>query len=211
MPLYLPPPIFYHHPVTETDLHQSFESAYTQISHPRFLGMEAIGGEVPFYVFTYPAEHELAARADTVALSKRLGAAGHPVCDVDLFVLCYELLKEEVDMEDLYELEREGEREEFMETLQSLLDLSTTLIPAITQKLAACQPAAKVLFLRGVGQVFPFLRTHSVLHNLQAYVTDIPTVLFFPGTYTGTSLELFSRLKNDNYYRAFHLNDLRLH
>lgn len=197
--------------MSEYELQENFDKAFRQISHPRFLGMEAIGGEVPFYVFTYDASLELAARSSTEALARRMTQAGHPVCDIDLFALCHELLQQRVDLEDLYELEAEGDQPVFMETLQSLLDLPATLIPAIVEKLRdPAHPTPKVLFLRGVGQVYPFLRTHSLLHNLQAHVTDIPTVLFFPGTYTGTSLELFGRLKNDNYYRAFHLNNLNL-
>lgn len=173
--------------------------------------MEAIGGEVPFYVFSYDAELELTARRSTDALARRMNQAGHPVRDINLFDLCHELLKERIDLDDLYELEAEDDPVVFMETLQSLLDLPSTLIPAIVEKINdPVHPKPKVLFLRGVGQVYPFLRTHSLLHNLQAHVTDIPTVLFFPGTYTGTSLELFGRLKNDNYYRAFHLNNLNL-
>lgn len=197
--------------MSEYELQQNFEKAFRQISHPRFLGMEAIGGEVPFYVFSYDAEHELAARKSIAALARRMTQAGHPVREIDLFALCHELLQERIDLEDLYELEAEDDSVVFMETLQSLLDLSSTLVPAIVEKMNdPAHPTPKVLFLKGVGQVYPFLRTHSLLHNLQAHVTQIPTVLFFPGTYTGTSLELFGRLKNDNYYRAFHLNNLNL-
>ena len=201
-------------PVSEPEkqqLRQDFAKAYDQVAHPRFLAMEAIGGEVPFYVFTYPPAGELIARQEIKALAGRMLEKGKPTCTIDLFALCHELLAARVDLDDLAELEAEGDREEFLETLQSLLDLETTLVPAIKDRVAdAPNGRPQVVFLHGVGQVFPFLRTHSLLHNLQAHLTDLPTVLFFPGTYTGTSLELFSRLKNDNYYRAFHLNNLNL-
>jgi hypothetical protein len=49
-----------------------------------------------------------------------------------------------------------------------------------------------------------------VLNNLQSTAKDKPTVMFFPGTYThsletGSSLDLFGRLHDDKYYRAFNI------
>ena len=37
----------------------------------------------------------------------------------------------------------------------------------------------RVLFLTGVGLVFPYIRSHSVLENLQSVTRQTPTVLFF--------------------------------
>jgi len=67
-----------------------------------------------------------------------------------------------------------------------------------------------VLFLTGVGEVFPYIRTHTILNNLQSRAKDRPTVLFFPGKYTqssefGSTLDLFDRMHNDRYYRAFNI------
>ena len=62
-----------------------------------------------------------------------------------------------------------------------------------------------------VGEVFPFMRTHNVLNNLQTVVTDIPLVVFFPGEYEaslemGFNLRLFGKFSGP-YYRAFKLED----
>ena len=67
-----------------------------------------------------------------------------------------------------------------------------------------------ILFLTGVGEVFPYLRSHTILNNLQSVATEKPTVLFFPGEYRhtieeGSSLELFGLLRDDKYYRAFNI------
>jgi hypothetical protein len=67
-----------------------------------------------------------------------------------------------------------------------------------------------VMFITGVGEVFPYIRSHNVLNNLQSTATDQPTVLFFPGRYiqsleSGASLDLFGRLHDDRYYRAFNI------
>jgi len=49
-----------------------------------------------------------------------------------------------------------------------------------------------------------------VLNNLQKSAKEKPTVMFFPGEYrhsleSGASLELFGRLHDDKYYRAFNI------
>ena len=67
-----------------------------------------------------------------------------------------------------------------------------------------------VMFITGVGEVFPYIRSHNVLNNLQSTAKDKPTVMFFPGAYThsletGASLDLFGRLHDDKYYRAFNI------
>ena len=55
------------------------------------------------------------------------------------------------------------------------------------------------------GLVWPLLRTHSLLNNLQPVMGNTPLLLFYPGRYDGQSLRLFGKLKNNNYYRAFKL------
>jgi hypothetical protein len=79
------------------------------------------------------------------------------------------------------------------------------IAPAIRTKLA--EGDFDIFFLTGIGEVFPYIRSHNVLNNLQSVVTGRPMLMFFPGRYEqsdtlGSSLVLFGRLKDDQYYRA---------
>ena len=81
---------------------------------------------------------------------------------------------------------------------------------ALLRELLAIPEDYDVLFLCGIGEVFPYIRSHNVLNNLQSTAKDKPTVLFFPGEYRhslaqGASLELFGLLHDDKYYRAFNI------
>ena len=68
------------------------------------------------------------------------------------------------------------------------------------------QPADHdLVILSGVGTVWPLLRSHSLLNNLQPVMGETPLVMFYPGRYDGLSLRLFGKIKSDNYYRAFRL------
>ena len=51
------------------------------------------------------------------------------------------------------------------------------------------------------------MRSHNVLNNLQSVAANKPMLLFFPGRYEqsntlGSSLVLFGKLTDDQYYRA---------
>ena len=60
-----------------------------------------------------------------------------------------------------------------------------------------------VLMLTGVGDVFPFMRVHSLLEALQPHFSDIPILVMYPGTFDGSYVRLFDRLTPNPYYRAF--------
>ncbi len=73
------------------------------------------------------------------------------------------------------------------------------------------QPAEHDLILiSGIGSVWPVLRSHSLLNCLHSVVGRTPLVLFYPGTFDGTTLRLFGNIANATstpgakpYYRAF--------
>ena len=116
------------------------------------------------------------------------------------------MLQERGVWDRLLKLEAEQGKDAFIKPLQNMLDPATKLGPAIQAKIAGAP--YDVLFLTGIGEVFPYIRSHNVLNNLQTIAGGKPMLMFFPGEYkqsssSGSSLVLFGRLKDDNYYRAF--------
>jgi hypothetical protein len=141
-------------------------------------------------------------------LSKSLQQSGVRVLDINLYDLSIELLQNRGIWNQVLELGTTVSKEELKELLQGVLDPETHLIPAIAEKIERTE--FDVMFLSGVGEVFPYIRSHNVLNNLQSTAKEQPTVMFFPGAYThslesGASLDLFGRLHDDKYYRAFNL------
>lgn len=141
-------------------------------------------------------------------LVNRLGAVGVQTLEVNLYDLSIEILKEREIWGQIIDMEETVSKEQLKELLQGVLDPEAHLIPAIASKMAAAD--FDVLFLSGVGEVFPYIRSHNVLNNLQSTAKEKPTVMFFPGAYThslesGASLDLFQRLHDDKYYRAFNI------
>ena len=129
------------------------------------------------------------------------------VIEINLYDLCLEYLQKNDLFEQLCEIEQDTEKGYFLESLQSILDIESILIPEIEQIIASVNKI-DVLFLTGVGEVFPYIRTHNILNNLQRVAKAFPTLLFFPGEYEqslekGASLRLFGKLPDDKYYRAY--------
>ena len=129
--------------------------------------------------------------------------------EINLYDLCVEILKRRNLWDRILEMEPGIEKDQLKELLQGPLDPERHLIPAIAEKMQAAE--FRVMFITGVGEVYPWIRSHTVLNNLQSTAKDQPTLMFFPGTYTqslekGASLDLFGRLHDDKYYRAFDID-----
>lgn len=182
------------------------EHLYKVLTSQRFLNKQGLGNEVPFFICPYPASEELSMQEDRQDLIKRLHNAGVTVLDLNLYDLSLALLEERGILPEILEIEPDTNKSELRELLQGVLDVHEHLIPKIAEAINS-QPH-DVIFLSGVGEVYPYVRSHNVLNNLQSTAKDRPTVLFFPGRYThaaatGGSLDLFGLLHDDKYYRAF--------
>jgi len=184
------------------------EHLFKVVTSQRFLTKQGLGNEVPFFICPYPAEEGLSMVDDRLDLVTRITHTGIAVLDLSLYDLSLGILEERGILKQILEIEQESDKGEIRELLQSVLDPEANLIPKIGDAIEAAPHDG--IFLSGVGEVYPYIRSHSVLNNLQSTAKDKPTVLFFPGSYThalatGASLDLFGRLHDDKYYRAFNI------
>jgi hypothetical protein len=197
------------HDLENKPLHDRFTHLLKTISSARFLSMQGIGNELPFFICPFPPEEKLEMDSAVDNLDAKLQQSSVKVQRINLYDLCIALLQDRPRVWPLL-MERESEmpKEDLFEQLQKMLDNEDHLAPAIIRQLEGKQ--YDVVFIEGVGEVFPYVRTHSLLENLEQHLSRKPLVIFFPGTYvqtlhTGASLELFGRLHDDKYYRAFNI------
>lgn len=189
-------------------LSERLQHLFTVISGQRFLQKQGLGNEVPFFICPYKPEEAVEMERARQQLIKRLGHSGVRALDINLYDLSIEILKSRGIWERVLDIETCVPKDELQELLQGVLDPADKLMPAIADKLANAN--FDVLFMSGVGEVFPYIRSHKVLNNLQSTAKEKPTVMFFPGAYThslesGASLDLFGSLRDDRYYRAFNI------
>ncbi|MBK7180412.1 MAG: DUF1788 domain-containing protein [Chloroflexi bacterium] len=187
---------------------ERFQHLLQIIASQRFLQKQGLGNEVPFFICPFDPKETVAMQKMAHQLANRLGQQGVRVLEIDLYDLCIELLQARGIWERLGQVEESVSKDQFKELLQGVLDPESHLVPAIAAKMG--QQAFDVLIITGVGEVFPYIRSHNVLNNLQSTAKEQPTLLFFPGKYTqsletGASLDLFGLLHDDKYYRAFNI------
>lgn len=178
------------------------------ISGQRFLNKQGLGNEVPFFICPFRPGEEVAMARLQRQLQNKLDQTGVRTLDINLYDLSIELLKERGILDQILEMEASVSKAELKELLQGVLDPEAHLVPAISKRMQDAD--FDVMFISGVGEVFPYIRSHNVLNNLQSAAKDKPTLMFFPGAYThsletGASLDLFGRLRDDKYYRAFNI------
>lgn len=184
------------------------EHLETVISSRRFIEKQGLNNEVPFFICPYRPEDAVEMETLRGQLVKRLEQKNVRIFEINLYDLALELLESRKLLGRILKAEGSMPKAKIKETLQGVLDPERHLIPAITER--AKDASFDVMFLSGVGEVFPYIRSHNVLNNLQSAAKEQPTVMFFPGSYqhqlaTGASLDLFGKLTDDKYYRAYNI------
>jgi hypothetical protein len=184
------------------------EHLFKVVTSQRFLTKQGLGNEVPFFICPYAAAEGMAMEEDRADLITRSAHAGVRVLDLNLYDITLQILAERGILEQILEIEQGTDKAELKELLQGVLDPQAHLVPIVAEMIKAT--LHDVIFLSGVGEVYPYLRSHNVLNNLQSTAKEAPTVMFFPGNYThalatGASLDLFGLLHDDKYYRAFNI------
>jgi hypothetical protein len=189
-------------------IQERFEHLLKLIGSERFLKKQGLGNEVPFFICPFDPGEAVDMEKTRNQLRNQLEQQGIQILDINLYDLAIKLLKERDIWDRIIEMEQTVAKDELKELLQGVLDSEAHLVPAVAEEMKKIQ--FDVMFISGIGEVFPYIRSHNVLNNLQSTAKDKPTVLFFPGKYThsledGASLDLFGRLHDDKYYRAFNI------
>jgi hypothetical protein len=182
-----------------------------RITGESFQSNEGIGNEIACYIFDYPAEHELQIREHIEVITNRL-ATHHR----ELRVLHLNLL----DVGMAY-LKQRGLLDKAIKMQASKGDsgvLRALKGPFAAEKIrdyidSEHNPADHdLVILSGVGSVWPMLRAHSLLNCMHSVIGKAPLVMFYPGTFDGTTLKLFGQIATTTshpgkkpYYRAFTL------
>ena len=169
-----------------------------EIQKDDFLDGKGLSNEVNIRIFCYDAAEEITVthfldqlRTDP-ALQCRL-------IECNLYKI-FLALCDDLDITDAIPEMEEGEGSDFLlEQLHSAIGEAEF----IEKTQYAPHRRGDVLLLTGVGDVFPFMRVHSLLEALQPHFSDIPILVMYPGEFDGHYLKLFGRLKPNDYYRAF--------
>lgn len=177
---------------------------------PRLLSTDVLdnrgaGGEIGFWIFDYPPEREMDMRAwlaDVIEPGIRKQRPDLRYAVIDLFAEVIALLEERKLLDKAYDMQLKKGDEALLASLRSVLK-EDRLAARLVEKIDATHH--DLLIVKGVGAVYPLLRTHTLLSALHPHMRHTPLLMLYPGRYDGLSLKLFNKLSDDNYYRAFRL------
>lgn len=188
------------------EFNERLDKIWGRISDEDFLANRGVANEVRYYVFDYDPCDELIIRDKVEALKKKnnVDADGFQIVEYDLYEMIIEILEKKGYLEKCIQFEERKGMEYVYKAVTKMLKL-TGDDNLIVNHILNNTPKNAVVFLTGVGKVFPFVRSHNVLNNLHQVLDSVPVVMFYPGTWNGQSLSLFGTIADGNYYRAFPL------
>ena len=188
-----------------TSFDQRLNQVLPRLASPDVLDNRGAGGEIGFWVFDYPPEHEMQMRSwltNVIETGLRRLKPGLHFATIDLFDCVINLLEERGLLTKAFDMQMNQGDEAVLQSLRSVL--KEDRLAARIVELAGAKDLG-LLIVKGVGAVYPMLRTHTLLSALHPHMRDTPLLMLYPGRYDGQSLRLFSKLTDDNYYRAFSL------
>lgn len=180
------------------DIKERLDNLRTHIQEPEFLEGKGLSNEVNIRIFCYDAEDEMTVRQfiDQITTDQSIGCN---LVECNLYET-FLALCDDIDITDaIPEMEEADGKEFLLEQLHSAIG-EGEFIEKIQY---SPHRVGDVLMLTGVGDVFPFMRVHSLLEALQPHFSDIPILVMYPGTFDGSYVRLFDKLTPNPYYRAF--------
>ena len=189
-------------------------------------------GEQAFYIYDYPATQEIEVREHILLLVNLLQTMtpktqedfAPKVLVIDLYDVALGILERRGVLRKVLDIETKRHvrmssnprEDKFLSLLDNMLGADAKQLPdAIRDRYRSAKNEgnADIVFITGVGMVYPYVRAHTLLETLQGRIDDCPLVLFYPGTFArssaaGSTMTLFGQLPASNYYRAKSLREM---
>lgn len=182
-----------------------------RLSDDTLLGRNGLTMRESTYVLPYePSQRQSACELIAALAHDELPSRGVNATVVNLYDIVLKFLDEQGMWEPLCDAEESVSRNEIIMMLQDTVSVADVICPAVEEQIA--ESGCDIAFITGVGETFPYVRTHSLLSDLEL---EVPVVLVFPGQYRqspdgSTSLDILGipSSANGGYYRATNVFDL---
>ncbi|HAJ96910.1 MAG TPA: DUF1788 domain-containing protein [Ruminococcus sp.] len=165
-----------------------------------FLSNKGLSNEVGIHVFCYEPEQEMHVQN---FFKELMMAENQPfrLIECDLYKIFLKICEEKRILKNIPAMEQKKGSQALLKQLQKVAS------PEAFVERMKYEPHqhGDILLITGVGKVYPFMRAHYILDNLQHIFSDIPVVMLYAGKFNGQNLSLFGEFEDGNYYRAFNM------
>lgn len=172
-----------------------------RLSEENFLRNKGLSNEVGIHIFCYAPEDEAEVAFFFRQLQEASENAPFRFVECDLYEIFMKICEEKRILRSIPAQEARRGKEYLLEQLQKIATPET-----FVERMAySPHRYGDILLITGVGKVYPFMRSHKILDNIQHIFTDIPVLMLYPGEFNGQDLNLFGKFLDGHYYRAFNL------
>lgn len=182
------------------DIITKLNKVSARLSEESFLTNKGLSNEVGIHIFCYDPCDELTVRSFFDGL-KNKSDVPYRLVECDLYKIFLAICEEKRILKTIPNMEERKGKDYLAEQLQKVATPE-----AFVEKMKY-EPIehGDVLLITGVGKVYPFMRSHKILDNIQHIFADIPVLMLYPGTFNGQDLGLFGKFLDGHYYREFNL------
>ena len=179
------------------DIDTLFEGVYNKLLNPEF--GKNLGGELPIFIQPFHPGLQGEIPTQINRLMNRLSKVGKTSVNINLYDICLDILRQENLLNPILEGEKDIDSDAIISTFDGVLD--------VQGRIEETNP--DFVFITGVGSVYPFVRSHTILNNIDELALKNNLLLFFPGEYDRLHLKLFGKISDETYYRGQNLDDLK--
>lgn len=182
------------------DVLKNLDKISDRLSDDAFLNNKGLSNEVGIHVFCYDPEDEITVRRYFDELKEKKDMPFNLV-ECDLYEIFIDICESKKILKSIPNMEERKGKTQLFEQLQKV----ATPEAFVERMNYEPHKSGDVLLITGIGKVYPFMRSHKILDNIQHIFSDIPVLMLYPGTFDGQDLCLFGRFLDGHYYRAFNL------
>lgn len=188
------------------DIYKRLDKILPKLQEKSFRENKGLGNEIGFHIFDYDPADEFIVREHIYFLKQKINHEDSKIeiIEFDLYEIMLEILENKGYLDKVFKMEKQKGTEYCINAIKKTLRL-TQKNDLVVEYIQNRIDSHHIVFLTGVGKVWPIIRSHTVLNTLHSVVDEVPLIMFFPGVYDGLELRLFDEIKDDNYYRAFQL------
>lgn len=182
------------------DLMERLDNLKEEIQKKEFLEGKGLSNEVNIRIFCYAPSKEMIVRhfVEQIIVDQSLDCN---LKEVNLYKIFLSICDDKRITKGASAMEEKKGKEYLIQQIQRFANNKTF----VEKMQYSPHEHGDVLLLTGVGEVFPFMRIHSLLEALQPEFSDIPILVMYPGKYDGRFVRLFDKMEPNPYYRAFNI------
>ena len=194
-------------------LDKRLERLKQRLEKQSFQENEGLSNEAGYYIFDYQPQNELEIREylkelQTSPLARRINLKVFDIFDIMVSEIeKIQKLTSSDPFDIIAQMEKTGGLTLVTQQINNLLKMSennNAIVQYIQERIKDEERC--VIFITGVGKVYPILRAHKILNTMHQIIDEYPVVMFYPGNYDELSLQAFGEVKDQNYYRAFRID-----